>query len=44
MHISMYDGEINLDHWLEDYRLAMKDEGQTMTSRPVPFFASVKLD
>jgi hypothetical protein len=27
MHISKYDGEINLDHWLEDYHLAMKAEG-----------------
>jgi hypothetical protein len=27
MHISKYDGETNLDHWLEDYRLAMKAGG-----------------
>jgi hypothetical protein len=27
MHISKYDGETNLDHWLEDYRLAMKARG-----------------
>jgi hypothetical protein len=29
MHISMYDDETNPDHWLEDYRLAMKDEGSS---------------
>jgi hypothetical protein len=27
MHISKYDGETNSDHWLEDYRLAMKARG-----------------
>jgi hypothetical protein len=27
MHISMYDGETNPEHWLEDYRLTMKAEG-----------------
>ena len=27
MHISKYDGKTNPDHWLEDYRLAMKAEG-----------------
>jgi hypothetical protein len=27
MHISTYDGETNPDHWLEDYRLAMRAEG-----------------
>jgi hypothetical protein len=26
-HISMYDGETNPDHWLQDYCLAMKAEG-----------------
>jgi hypothetical protein len=30
-HISKYDGETNPDHRLEDYRLAMKDGGRTMT-------------
>jgi hypothetical protein len=27
MHISKYDSETNSDHWLEDYRLAMKARG-----------------
>jgi hypothetical protein len=27
MHISKYDGETNLDHWLEDYCLTLKVEG-----------------
>jgi hypothetical protein len=27
MHIAKYDGETNLDHWLEDYRLAMRARG-----------------
>ena len=27
MHISKYDSETNLDHWLEDYHLAMKARG-----------------
>jgi hypothetical protein len=27
MHNSMYDSETNPDHWLEDYRLAMKAGG-----------------
>jgi hypothetical protein len=27
MHISMYDGKTNPDHWLEDYLLAMRAEG-----------------
>jgi hypothetical protein len=31
-HIFKYDSETNLNHWLEDYRLAMKAEGQTTTS------------
>jgi hypothetical protein len=26
-HISKYDGETNLDHWLEDYHLAVKARG-----------------
>ena len=26
-HISKYDGETNPDHYLEDYRLALKAEG-----------------
>ena len=27
MHISNYDSDTNLDHWLEDYHLAMKAGG-----------------
>ena len=27
MHISKYDGETNLDHWLEDYGLVMWVKG-----------------
>jgi hypothetical protein len=26
-HITKYDGETNPDHWLEDYRLAMRPGG-----------------
>ena len=26
MHISKYDSKTNLDHWLEDYCLAMRTE------------------
>jgi hypothetical protein len=26
-HISKYNGETSPDHWLEDYRLAIKVEG-----------------
>jgi hypothetical protein len=39
-HISKYNGENNPDHRLEDYCLAMKDRGRTMTlpSSTFPYF------
>jgi hypothetical protein len=45
MHISMYDGKTNPDHWLEDYLLAMRAEGvRWWFCRVVPSSASVEFD
>jgi hypothetical protein len=44
MHMSKYGGKTNLDHWLEDYHLAMKARGQMMTSPSSTFPACIKLN
>jgi hypothetical protein len=45
-HISKYDGETNLDHWLEDYHLAMRAGGSnydfTMQSLPLLLLSSMR--
>jgi hypothetical protein len=45
-HITKYDGETNLDHWLEDYYLTMKAEGSgddfTIQYLPLLLLSSTK--
>jgi hypothetical protein len=45
-HISKYDDETNLDHWLEDHRLAMKaggsDDDFTVQYLPLLLSSSVR--
>jgi hypothetical protein len=46
MHISKYDGETNLDHWLEDYHLGMRARGSddefTMQYLPLLLLSSMR--